>query len=126
MIDASLVPVPIQRNTREETAAIKAGHCPPDWDAQPAQRRQKDTEARWTVKQGVSHSGYKHHVNVDAQHQLIRRSTVTDAAVPDSQVLDAVLPPKTAGHDGWADAAYRSQEIETPPETAQTPLADSL
>ena len=113
LIDASLIPVPIQRNTREENATIKAGDCPAEWDAQPAKRRQKDTQARWTVKHGVSHYGYKNHVNVDKHHKLIRRYTVTDAAVHDSQVLDEVLRAKTAGRDVWADAAYRSHEIET-------------
>ena len=112
LIDASLIPVPKQRNTREENATVKAGDCPADWDAQPAKRRQKDTEARWTVKRGVSHYGYKNHVNVDKQHKLIRRYTVTDAAVHDSQVLTDVLQPKTAGRAVWADAAYRSDEIE--------------
>ena len=112
LIDASLIPVPKQRNTREETATVKAGDCPADWDAQPAKRRQKDTDARWTVKRGVSHYGYKNHVNVDKQHKLIRRYAVTDAAVHDSQVLPEVLQPQTAGRDVWADAAYRSEEIE--------------
>ncbi len=112
LIDASLIPVPTQRNTREENATIKAGDCPADWDAQPAKWRQKDTEARWTVKHGVSHYGYKNHVNVDKQHKLIRQYAVTDAAVHDSQVLEEVLQPKTVGCDVWADAAYRSQEIE--------------
>ena len=46
LIDASLVPVPNQRNSREENATIKAGECPTEWEEQPAKRRQKDTEAR--------------------------------------------------------------------------------
>jgi IS5 family transposase len=112
LIDASLIPVPKQRNTREENATVKAGACPAAWEAQPAKRRQKDTEARWTVKRSVSHFGYKNHVNVDKTHKLIRRYTVTDAAVHDSQVLTAVLQSKAAGRDVWADAAYRSDEIE--------------
>jgi IS5 family transposase len=112
LIDASLIPVPKQRNTREENATVQAGECPADWEAQPAKRRQKDTDARWTKKHGVSHFGYKNHVNVDKQHKLIRRYTVTDAAVHDSQVLEEVLQPKTAGRDVWGDAAYRSEEIE--------------
>ena len=37
---------------------------------------------------------------------------IPDAAVHDSQVLEEVLQPKTAGADVWADAAYRSEEIE--------------
>lgn len=112
LIDASLIPVPKQRNTREENATIKAGDCPADWEAQPAKRRQKDTEAQWTVKRGISHYGYKNHVNVDNQHKLIRRYTVTDAAVHDSQVFTDMLQPQSAGRDVWADAAYRSEEIE--------------
>jgi IS5 family transposase len=112
LIDASLIPVPKQRNTREENATVKAGNCPADWEAQPAKRRQKDTEARWTKKHGKSHYGYKNHVNVDKTHKLSRRYAVTDAAVHDSQVLEEVLQSETAGCDVWADAAYRSEEIE--------------
>jgi IS5 family transposase len=113
LIDASLIPVPKQRNTREENAMVKADECPADWEAQPAKRRQKDTEARWTKKHGVSHFGYKNHVNVDKRHKLIRRYTVSDAAGHDSQVLEEVLQSKAAGRDVWADAAYRSDEIES-------------
>lgn len=113
LIDASLIPVPKQRNTREENATVKAGDCPADWEAHSAKRRQKDTDARWTKKHGTSHFGYKNHVNVDKQHKLIRRYTVTDAAVHDSQVLEEVLQNKAAGRDVWGDAAYRSEEIDT-------------
>ena len=112
LIDASLVPVRKQRNTREENAAIKAGQSPTKWEADPAKRRQKDIDARWTVKHGDNHYGYKNHVNVDKQHKLIRRYTVTNAAVHDSQVLETVLQPKSAGRGVWADSAYRSQETE--------------
>ena len=31
------------------------------WEKQPAKRRQKDTDARWTKKHGKSHYGYKNH-----------------------------------------------------------------
>lgn len=113
LIDASLIPVPKQRNSREENATIKAGDCPAEWDKQPNKRRQKDTEARWTKKHGASHYGYKNHVNVDKKHKLIRQYAVTDAAVHDSQVLEDILLPAKAGRDIWADSAYRSEEIET-------------
>lgn len=112
LIDASLVPVPKQRNSRDENATIKAGACPPEWERHPAKRRQKDTEARWTVKHGESHYGYKNHVNVDKTHKLIRQYTITDAAVHDSQGLEKVLLPAEAGQDVWADSAYRSDAIE--------------
>lgn len=112
LIDASLVPVPKQRNTHKENATIKTGKCPAEWERQPAKRQQKDTEARWTVKHGENHYGYKNHVNVDKKHKLIRQYTVTDAAVHDSQVLEEVLLPAEAGRDVWADSAYRSDAIE--------------
>jgi transposase, IS5 family len=112
MIDASIVPVPKQRNGREENAAIKAGETPEGWDAKPAKLRQKDTDARWTRKHGKSHYGYKNHVNVDRRHKLIRRYEVTDAAVHDSQVLEAVLDADNTASDVWADSAYRSSEAE--------------
>jgi len=112
MIDASIVPVPKQRNGRDENAAIKAGETPAGWDAKPAKRRQKDTDARWTKKHGKSHYGYKNHVNVDRRHKLIRRYTVSDASVHDSQALDDVLDDDNTASDVWADSAYRSAEIE--------------
>ena len=112
MIDASIVPVPKQRNTRDENAAIKVGETPEGWDDKPAKSRQKDTDARWTKKHGKSHYGYKNHVNVDRRHKLIRRYKVTDASVHDSQALDDVLDDDNTASDVWADSAYRSAEIE--------------
>jgi IS5 family transposase len=112
MIDASIVPVPKQRNGREENATVKAGGTPEGWDDQPAKRRQKDTDARWTKKHGKSHFGYKNHVNVDRRHKLIRRYQVTDAAVHDSQGIDDVIDDDNTASDVWADSAYRSAEIE--------------
>ena len=62
---------------------------------------------------GTNHCGYKNHVNVDKTHKLIRHYAVTDAAVPDSQVLEVVLLPAEAGREIVADSAYRSAEIDT-------------
>jgi IS5 family transposase len=112
MIDASIVPVPKQRNSREENAAIKAGETPEGWDEKPAKNRQKDTDARWAKKHGKSHYGYKNHVNVDRRHKLIRRYKVTGAATHDSQVIDDILDDDNTASDVWADSAYRSAEIE--------------
>ncbi len=49
ILDASIVPVPRNRNTRAENTAIKAGEVPGDWADKPAKRSQKDVDARWTV-----------------------------------------------------------------------------
>ena len=41
IIDATLVAVPRQRNTRAENEAIKRGETPDDWEKKPAKNRQK-------------------------------------------------------------------------------------
>jgi IS5 family transposase len=112
IIDATIVPVPINRNTRDENAVIKAGGVAEDWQTQPAKLRQKDLDARWTKKHGRSYYGYKNHINVDRRYKLVRHYTVTDAARADSQELDALLDPANTARDVWADSAYRSAETE--------------
>jgi IS5 family transposase len=112
MVDATIVPVPKQRNTKEENEAVKTGQTPEDWENKPAKNRQKDRDARWTKKHGKSFYGYKNHVNADARHKLIRRYDVTDASVHDSQKLDGLLNKANTSDDVYADSAYRSAEIE--------------
>jgi IS5 family transposase len=112
IIDATLVPVPIQRNSREENQQIKNGEIPTEWEQEPHKRSQKDVEARWTKKNGKSHYGYKNHINVDVAYGFIRQHHVTDAAVHDSQELETVLDPDNADDEVWADSAYRSEENE--------------
>ena len=50
IVDATIVAAPKQRNTKDEKQAIKEGRIPEDWKAKPAKLRQKDRDARWTVK----------------------------------------------------------------------------
>jgi IS5 family transposase len=112
IVDATIVAVPRQRNTREENEAIKRGRPPEDWETKPAKNRQKDKDARWTKKHGKSFYGYKNHVNADAKHKLIRRYDVSDAAVHDSQKLDALLIKGNTSDAVFGDSAYRSAETE--------------
>ena len=46
IFDATLVPVPKQRNRRGENAQVKQGEVPEDWRAQPHKLAQKDIDAR--------------------------------------------------------------------------------
>ena len=112
MVDATIVPVPTQRNSRDENEAVKAGRIPQEWYNKPAKLRQKDRDARWTKRHGRSFFGYKNHVNADAKHKLIRRYEVTNAAVHDSQKLDELLTKGNTSADVFGDSAYRSNEIE--------------
>ena len=112
MVDATIVPVPKQRNSREENEAVKIGKTPEEWEKDPAKNRQKDKDARWTKKHGKSFFGYKNHVNADARHKLIRQYDVTDASVHDSQKFDALVNQANTSADVYADSAYRSTETE--------------
>ena len=52
IVDASIVNVPKQRNSREENARIKEGDIPEDWPEN--KRRRKDVDARWTAPQALA------------------------------------------------------------------------
>lgn len=113
IIDATFVPVPLQRNSREENAQIKAGVVPPAWVDQPRKLAQKDMDARWTMKSGQYHYGYKSHINIDAATKLITAGTCTPAQVHDSKAFDALVRSvEDGGAKVWADSAYHSQERE--------------
>jgi IS5 family transposase len=111
IVDASIVEAPRQRNTREENAMIKKGKTPKGWDDNPAKARQKDVDARWVTKNGVSYYGYKNHICIDVKHKLIRAWAVTDAARHDSQVIEELIGEDNSSRDAWADSAYRAAEI---------------
>ncbi|MHB8169735.1 MAG: IS5 family transposase [Thermoleophilia bacterium] len=109
IMDAAIVEVPRQRNTRQENQKIKSGEVPA-WEEN--KQRQKDTDARWTKKNGVSYFGYKNHISADVKHKLVRGWTVTPASVHDSQVFGQLLDKNNSGKGVWADSAYRSDEIQ--------------
>jgi IS5 family transposase len=112
MVDATIVAVPRQRNSRDENEQVKAGTTPEDWKKRPSKNRQKDKDARWTKKHGRSLFGYKNHVNADARHKLIREYGVSDASVHDSQAFDDLLNRGNTSSEVYADSAYRSAETE--------------
>jgi transposase, IS5 family len=86
IVDATLIPVGVQHNSKEENEPIKAGEIPASWAAKPHRQAQKDGDARWTKKRGKSYFGYKDHIEIDAAHRLIRRYVVTAASVWDGEV----------------------------------------
>ena len=110
MVDATIVPVPKQRNSRDGNDDVKAGKTPEAWEKNPAKNCQKDKDARWTKKHSDSFYGYKNHVNADAKHKLIRQYDVTDVSVHDSQKFDGLLNEANTSADVYADSAYRSAE----------------
>jgi transposase, IS5 family len=128
IIDATLVAAPKQRNTDGEKAAIKEGRIPEAWKDRPAKLRQKDRDARWTVKFAkarpkedgepqidiaIPFYGYKSHISIDRRHGIIRRALVSDAAAHDgARLREGLIDPANTASDVWADTAYRSAANE--------------
>ena len=110
IIDATIVEIPKQRNSREENAKIKAGQVPVDWDENKSSH--KDTDARWLKKNGVSFFGYKDHIKTDADTSLITDYRVTAASTHDSVALKELVNEADAGKPLHADSAYTGEEIE--------------
>lgn len=144
IIDATIVEAPKQRRTTAEKATIKGGGTPV-WPQ--AKARQKDTDARWTIKRGrvkrkpgpaltnpgrtppettertaeallIPAFGYKNHINIDRRFGFIRRFLVTDAAAHDGHRLPALLNADAFDSRVWADTAYRSAANERAIEAA--------
>lgn len=120
IVDATIVAAPKQRNTETERAAIKAGEIPQGWAGQPAKLRQKDRDARWTVKfskakpredgapqvdLAVPAFGSKNHISIDRQHGLIRGWTAPHAAAHDGARLADVLDAGNTASAVWAELA---------------------
>jgi len=112
IVDASFVEVPRQRNTRDENEDIRNGEIPEDWEDDPDKLRQKDTDARWTKKNGQNYFGYKNHAKVDRKSKLITNYAASDASVHDSQVLGDLLDGGDAHHDLFGDSAYSSEDTD--------------
>jgi IS5 family transposase len=111
IVDASIVEVPLQRNSRDENKDLKEGNIPEDWSEN--KLRQKDTDAKWTKKNNTDYFGYKNHIKADSKTKLITGYIATAANVNDSKVIGELLTSKEDGGQRlWADSAYRSEAIE--------------
>lgn len=112
IVDASFVEVPRQRNTREENEKIKNDEVPKDWEDNISKYCQKDTDARWIRKHGVTHYGYKSHIKIDRKSKLIKNYKTTSASVHDSQALEDLLTNEDSHHELYADSAYSGEPIK--------------
>jgi IS5 family transposase len=129
IVDATLVAVPRQRNTDEEKKAIKEGLIPQNWKDKPAKLRQKDRDARWTVKftkakpkedssappvdLAIPVFGYQNHISIDRGFGFIRKWAATDAATYEgARLREGLLDRSNTASGVWADTAYRSAANE--------------
>lgn len=112
IVDASFVEVPKQRNSKDENDQIKNGTVPESFTSNPHKLAQKDTDARWTQKNGVNFYGYKNHIKADRKNKFIVTYHVTDASVHDSQALENLLDGNDSHQNLYADSAYTGQAQE--------------
>ena len=108
IIDATLVPAPIQHFTKADKEQLGQGNIPSDWSE--AKRRQKDLDATHTKKHGKGYHGYKLSISVDARHKFIRKITTGTASEHDSTHFDEVLDEHNTSGDVYADRGYPSAQ----------------
>ena len=130
IVDASLIAAPKQRNTDEEKTAIRQGRIPEDWKNNPAKLRQKDRDARWTVKFSKAKErpdgtkppvdiaiptfGYQNHISIDRGFGFIRKWAATDAAAYEgARLREGLLDKSNTASAVWADTGYRSAANES-------------
>ena len=129
IVDASLIAAPKQRNSEDEKNDLKEGRIPEDWKAKPAKLRQKDRDARWTVKFSKAKErpdgskppvdiaiptfGYQNHISIDRRFGFIRKWQATDAAAYEgARLREGLLDKSNTASSVWADTAYRSKANE--------------
>ncbi|MBR3479870.1 MAG: IS5 family transposase [Prevotella sp.] len=123
IIDATFVPAPRQRNSREVNKTIKAGRGDTLWNSEEgdtakekkskkAKKSHKDIDARWTKKRGETIYGYKQHTKVDKGTKLIETYKTTAANVHDSKVVGELLEESDKGQNLSLDAGYVGKEEE--------------
>lgn len=99
----------LKKGTLVDATVIEAAPKKPDQNADgTAGKSPVDPEADWTKKGGKYLFGYKAHVGVDQDSELIRRIAMTPAHVHDGEMLGQVI----GGDEGWAfaDKAYDSEK----------------
>lgn len=110
VIDATIVKVPVQRNSKQENEKIKKGEQIQEWQENPHKDRQKDKDARWVKKNGKSSYGYKDHIKMDGKSKLIDDYAVGTASEHDSQRLKDIISKQDKGQTFHADSAYVGEE----------------
>jgi transposase, IS5 family len=111
LVDASIVEVPVQRNSRNENKQLKDGEVPEGRSEN--KLRQKDPDAQWVTHNGRNYFGYKNHIKADSKTKLITDYKATTANIHDSEMLDELLDKKEDGGQSiHADSAYRSEALE--------------
>jgi IS5 family transposase len=114
IVDATVVDVPKQRNTKEENKTIKEGKTPTEWENEENRHKkaQKDVDARWATKNKEVHYGYKNHIKIDKKSKIIIKYKTTSAEVHDSQELKNLIEAEKDKRI-YGDSAYTGEEVQS-------------
>src|SRR5580700_1927985 len=100
--------VPKQRTLIDASLIEAAVNPPRDARSTPGEGSPKDPDAEWTKRGSRSHFGYKAHVGMDQDSELIRRATLTSAKVADTVVAEQLVSGDECavyGDKGYEDRA---------------------
>lgn len=82
----------LKKGTLIDATLIEAAVNPPrNAHSTPGEGSPKDPDAQWTKRGALAHFGYKAHVGMDQDSELIRRATLTGAKVADTLVAEQLI-----------------------------------
>ncbi len=108
-VDGSFVEAEKRHVSSDVHKLIIDGEDPIDIFENPAERRQRDVDARHTKKNNESHFGYKVHAKVCLFAKLILKVFVSPANLHDSQTLKDLFDSNDTGAMVLADSAYNGK-----------------
>jgi IS5 family transposase len=97
----------VKRGTLVDATIIAANVRRPPFEEGPVNPR--DPDASFTVKNDKTYFGYKAHIAVDEESDLIRQAEMTSADLHDSQRGEAMIQGDEAAY--YADKAYDSKSL---------------
>ena len=111
-VDAMIMEVPRQRNSRKENESVKNGVIPEEWKKQPRKLAQKDLDGRWTQKRGQNYYGYKNSIVGGNTDCFVHDYVVSPAHRHDSQIVpEAYFQAQGEGSEAFGDSAYAGPDI---------------
>ena len=110
----------VKKGTLVDATIIAAAVKRPPFEEGPVNPR--DPDAGFTVKNDKTYFGYKAHLAVDEESDLIRQAEMTSADLHDSQRGEAMIQGDEAAY--YADKAYDSQPLRN--KLAERGIADKI
>ncbi|MEO5716243.1 MAG: transposase [Luteolibacter sp.] len=106
-VDAMILEVPRQRNSRKENGLVKNGEVPEGWKKQPRKLSQKVLNARWTRKRGINFYGYKNSITGGNTDHFVHDYVVSAANEHDSQIIpQSYFTAPSENSSVYGDSAY--------------------